>query len=183
VLYETSKKEITSLLQAASGDLYVAAVGEKTAPTPGQPRPITTEYDHDSKFCDHLGPAGNPNNYAAADAALPFTPLATVNSSSVYRIASDGSPEELWSARDEVVYAMGLLPGRKASPGNGNDGAVVELEGNHVYSKLVKATSRQVTAIAAGPGGKLFLAAANPGKIFTLGPGNESGRNVRIAAL
>src|ERR1700722_21017816 len=34
VLYETSKKEITSLLQAASGDLYVSAVGEKTAPSP-----------------------------------------------------------------------------------------------------------------------------------------------------
>ena len=39
VLYETSKKEITALLQAASGDLYVAAVGEKTPPIPGQPRP------------------------------------------------------------------------------------------------------------------------------------------------
>ena len=50
----------------------------------------------------------------------------------------------------------------------------LELEGNHVFSKLVKATSRQVTSIAAGPGGKLFLAAANPGKVFTLGPENES---------
>ena len=56
----------------------------------------------------------------------------------------------------------------------GNDGAVLELDGNHVFSRLVKATSRQVTSIAAGPGGKLFLAAANPGKIFTLGPENES---------
>ena len=39
VLYETSKKEITALLQDASGNLYVAAVGEKTPPIPGQPRP------------------------------------------------------------------------------------------------------------------------------------------------
>ena len=43
VLYETSKKEITALLQAANGDLYVAAVGEKTPPAPGQPRPITAD--------------------------------------------------------------------------------------------------------------------------------------------
>ena len=97
-----------------------------------------------------------------------------MNSSSVYRIAADGSPEELWSARDDVVYSMGLLPGGKLLLGTGNDGAVLELEGNHVFSKLVKATSRQVTSIATGPGGKLFLAAANPGKIFTLGPENES---------
>ena len=69
---------------------------------------------------------------------------------------------------------MGLLPGGKLLLGTGNDGAVLELEGNHIFSKLVKATSRQVTSIATGPGGKLFLAAANPGKIFTLGPENES---------
>jgi hypothetical protein len=69
---------------------------------------------------------------------------------------------------------MGLLPGGKLLLGTGNDGAILELEGNHIFSKLTKATSRQVTAIASGPGGKLFLAAANPGKVFTLGPESES---------
>ena len=176
VLYETSKKEITSLLQSASGDLYVSAVGEKTAPSPGQPRPITTENTTTtSNFVITLGPAGNTAApVAQSTQPFPFTPLATVNSSSVYRIASDGSPEELWSARDEVVYSMGLLPDGKLLLGTGNDGTVLELEGDHIYSKLVKAASRQVTSIAAGPGGKLFLAAANPGKVYSLGPENES---------
>ena len=174
VLYETSKKEITALLQAANGDLYVAAVGEKTPPAPGQPRPMTADTTTTSNFVISLGPAGNPTGAPAQTQPIPFTPLSTVNSSSVYRIAPDGSPEELWSARDDVVYSMGLLPGGKLLLGTGNDGAVLELEGNHIFSKLVKATSRQVTSIAAGPGGKLFLAAANPGKVFTLGPENES---------
>jgi len=176
VLYETSKKEITSLLQSANGDLYVSAVGEKTPPIPGQPRPLTAEPSATSNFAITIGPGGNATGAVQQSPIqpIPFTPLFTVNSSSVYRIASDGSPEELWSARDEVVYSMGLLPGGKLLLGTGNDGAVLELEGNHVFSKLVKATSRQVTAIAAGPGGKLFLAAANPGKVFTLGPENES---------
>jgi hypothetical protein len=49
----------------------------------------------------------------------------------------------------------------------------LELEGSRIFSRLVRTTSGQVTSIAAGPGGKLFLAAANPGKIFTLGPDNE----------
>jgi hypothetical protein len=174
VLYETSKKEITALLQAANGDLYVAAVGEKAPQLPGQPRPITPDTTTVPNFAISLGPAGNPAGAAAQTQPNPFTPFFTVNSSSVYRIAPDGSPEELWSARDNVVYSMGLLPGGKLLLGTGNDGAVLELEGNHVFSKLVKATSRQVTAIATAPGGKLFLAAANPGKIFTLGPENES---------
>src|SRR6266851_2250869 len=174
VLVETSKKEITGLLQAMNGDLYVAAVGEKTPLFPGQPRPMTADATAMSNLAVSFGPAGNPTGAANQTQPIPFTPLFTVNSSSVYRIAPDGSPEELWSARDEVVYSMGLLPGGKLLLGTGNDGAVLELEGKHIFSKLVKATSRQVTAIATGPGGKLFLAAANPGKIFTLGPENES---------
>jgi hypothetical protein len=111
-----------------------------------------------------MNPQGQPG---------PFTPLPTLNSSSIYRISPDGSPQELWSSRDEVVYALGLLPGGKLLFGTGNQGAVMELDGDHVYSRLVKAASHQVTAIASGPGGKLFLAAANPGKVFTLGPDNE----------
>jgi hypothetical protein len=174
VLYETSKKEITALLQAANGDLYVAAVGEKAPSIPGQTRPVAADAAMMSNFGISPNPAGNIPGVPPQMQALPFTPLGTVNSSSVYRIAPDGSPEELWSARDDVVYSIGLLPGGKLLLGTGNDGVVLELEGNQVFSKLVKATSRQVTAIAAGPGGKLFLAAANPGKIFTLGPENES---------
>jgi hypothetical protein len=174
VLYETSKKEITALLQASNGDLYVAAVGEKTPLIPGQPRPMTADAAMMSNFGISPNPAGNIPGIPPQMQAVPFNPLGTVNSSSVYRIAPDGSPEELWNARDDVVYSMGLLPGGKLLLGTGNDGVVLELEGNQVFSKLVKATSRQVTAIAAGPGGKLFLAAANPGKVFTLGPENES---------
>ena len=177
VLYETSKKEITALLQGANGELYVAAVGEKTAITPGQPRPGGVDAAAAAAAATFMAPlsqATNPAAIAAQMQPIPFTPLPTVNSSSVYKIAADGSPEELWSARDEVVYSMGLLPGGKLLLGTGNDGAVLELEGNHVFSKLLKAPSHQVTAIAAGPGGKLFLAAANPGKVFTLGPENES---------
>jgi len=175
VLYETSKKEITTLLEAANGDLYVAAVGEKSTSSVAPSRPITTDNSTvTSNFVISLGPGANQTGAPAQAQPIPFTPLFTVNSSSVYRIAADGSPEELWSARDDVVYSMGLLPGGKLLLGTGNDGAVLELEGNHVFSKLVKATSRQVTSIATGPGGKLFLAAANPGKVFTLGPENES---------
>jgi hypothetical protein len=177
VLYETSKKEITALLLGTNGELYVAAVGEKVPSAPGQPRPGGTDAAAAAAaaaFMTPLGQAGNPALAAAQAVPIPFTPLPNVNSSSVYRIAADGSPEELWSARDEVVYSMGLLPGGKLLLGTGNDGAVLELESNRIFSKLVKAPSHQVTAIAAGPGGKLFLAAANPGKIFTLGPENES---------
>jgi WD40 repeat protein len=173
VLYETAKKEITALLEAPDRSLYVASVGEKTPLAPGQTRPPGPEINPTINFAIPGAVPGNAIGAPPTGQIIPFTPLPTVNSSSVYRIAPDGSPEELWSARDEVVYSIGLLPDGKLLLGTGNDGAVLKLEGNHVFSKLVKAPARQVTAIAAGPGGKLFLAAANPGKVFALGPDSE----------
>jgi hypothetical protein len=173
VLYETSKKEITALLQDAGGNLYVAAVGEKPPVVPGMARPQPMDAVPGQAFSMPPAPGMGTAGAIPQGQPSPFLPLPTLNSSSIYRISPDGSPDELWSSRDEVVYALGLLPGGKLLFGTGNQGAVMELDGEHVYSRLVKAASHQVTAIAAGPGGKLFLAAANPGKVFTLGPDNE----------
>ena len=170
VLYETSKKEITALLQDSSGNLYVAAAGEKTPPAPALPRALTTEPATTGTF--NLPISGGPVPLQQTQ-AVPFAPIPTVTSSSVYRIASDGSPEELWSSRDDLVYALGRRPNGKLLLGTGNQGAVLELEGSHIFSRLVRTASGQVTSIAPGPGGKLFLAAANPGKILTLGPDSE----------
>jgi sugar lactone lactonase YvrE len=174
VLYETAKKEITALLLDANGNLYVAGVGEKLPPSLRQPRVQAAEQAPSGGFTVTLGPAANTAiPLPQTQAVTPFAPLPTVNSSSVYRIAPDGSPEELWSSPDEVVYALGRLPSGKLLLGTGNQGAVLELEENHIFSRLVKTPSGQVTSIATGPGGKLFLAAANPGKLFTLGPDTE----------
>jgi hypothetical protein len=170
VLFETAKKEITALLQDSSGNLYVAAVGEKTALLPGMPRPPIAEPGAAGNFNFTMGGAGNPLQQPQGN---PFAPIPTVTSSSVYRIASDGSPEDLWSSRDDLVYALGLGPNGKLLLGTGNQGAVLELEGNHIFSRLVRTASGQVTSLASGPGGKLYLAAANPGKILTLGPESE----------
>jgi len=170
VLYETAKKEITALLQDSSGSLYVAAAGEKALPTPGLPRAPVAEPAAPGNFNLTAGGTTVPLQQTPA---IPFAPFPTITSSSVYRIASDGSPEELWSSRDDLVYALGLRANGKLLLGTGNQGAVLELEGNHIFSRLVRTASGQVTSMASGSGGKLFLAAANPGKIFTLGPDSE----------
>jgi hypothetical protein len=170
VLYETAKKEITALLQDSSGNLYVAAVGEKNPLMPGVPRAPVPEPAAAGNFNLTIGGANVPLQQPQG---IPFAPIPTVTSSSVYRIASDGSPEELWGSRDDLVYALGLRPNGKLLLGTGNQGAVLELEGNHIFARLMRTTSGQVTSMASGPGGKLFLAAANPGKILTLGPDSE----------
>jgi hypothetical protein len=173
VLYETSKKEITALMQSANGDLYVAAGGEKTHPSTGLIRTQLAEPAPSESFTVTVSAAGSTTVPLPQGQSNPVVPFSAVTSSSVYRIAADGSPEQLWSSREDLVYALGLLPNGKLLLGTGNQGTVLELEDNHTFSRLVRTASGQVTAIATGPGGKLFLAAANPGKLFTMGPDNE----------
>ena len=173
VLYETGKKEITALAQDSSGNLYVAAVGEKGPASQGTPQQAG-DTSGTAGFTITVAGQGAGSAPAQATQNTPFTPFPNMNSSSVFRIAPDGSPEELWNSRNDLVYALGFLPNGKLVLGAGNQGTVIELDGNHIFSRLVKTTSAQVTAFATGPAGKLYLAAGNPGKVFSLGPDSES---------
>lgn len=173
VVYETDRAEVTSLIQDARGNLYAASVGEKVH-NQGAPRII---------------PAPRPQNNEAAPAAQgtvtiiqsqpsaqpsPY-PVQTSGGAEVVKIAPDGSPETLWTSRDNLVFAMGLTPAGKLLLGTGDDGSVIQLEGNQTFSSIAKTASVQVTDLIVGAGGKIFVATANPGKIFTIGPGYESG--------
>jgi hypothetical protein len=173
VLYETSKREITALQLDAKGNLYVAAVGDKTPTTPGLPRQQNPTIVPGGTFTITVGAEGNAQQVAGQAQPSPFVRFPTVTSSAVYRIAPDGSPEELWTSRQNLVYTLGFLANGKLLLGTGNQGDVLELEANKMFSRVVRTTSEQVTSVATGPGGKLYLATANPGKVFTLGPDNE----------
>jgi len=172
VLYESSKKEITALLADPSGNTYAAAVGEKTYPLPVMPQ-VPTPVPPPVVGVVGGQPVSTTTQAVVVQQPTTFVPFPPVVGSAVYRLAPDGAPEELWSSREELVYALGLLPAGKLLLGTGNRGVVIELEGNNVFSSLAKTASSQVTGITAGPGGKVYLCTANPGKVFTLGPDEE----------
>lgn len=175
VLYETSKREITSLLLDRKGNLYVAAAGNKTPPSQTPPPQQNPGIISGGSFTITVGASGNTQGHSTTKPQThpsPFARFPTVTSSAVYRIAPDGSPEELWTSRRSLVYALGFLPDGKLLLGTGNRGSVLELNADKMFSRVVRTTSEQVTAVAPGPGGKLYLATANPGKVFTLGPDN-----------
>lgn len=173
VIYETNKKEVTSLLEDSKGNLYVASIGEKThapAMTP-PPQPVVQA---NPAIVTAQGGATitlqNSGQGASAVAPIAYFASAT-GGAEVVKISADGSPETLWTSHDDLVFATGLSPAGKVLLGTGNKGAVIELEGNDVYSSVAKSASEQVTSLVGGPGGKVFVATANPGKIFELGPG------------
>ena len=175
VVYETSKKEVTALALDPSGNLFVAAIGEKRPGTP-QPPAQQNEQENAPQGSQTItvtvgGPGGGLQQPQPGN---PFVPFPALSSAAVYRIAPDGSPEEIWTSRDTSVYAMGLSPEGKLLLGTGNQGAIMQLEGDRIFSRLAKAESQQVTSFARASNGKIYLATANPGKVFALGPELES---------
>jgi sugar lactone lactonase YvrE len=173
VLYETDKKEVTSLTEDASGNLYAASIGEKgrtTAPIlPPQIVPQQAQAVVSARGSSQGAVIITPQN------AHPIAPLtyfaSATGGAQVVRLSPDGSPKTLWTSRDDLVFTAAFSPSAKLVLGTGNKGSVIELEGNGVYSTVAQPASSQVTGLLPGPGGKIFVATANPGKVFTLGPG------------
>ncbi len=168
VLYETSKREVTSLTVAADGTIYVSAIGEKQrtgqAPsaiisTPQGTTTITT------------GGVISGGQLQPQQSFVPFPPQL---SSSIYRISADGAPEELWSSREDIVYALGLASDGRLLAGTGNSGALLAVDGHGVFAHLAKSGSAQITGIARNSAGKVFLCTANPGKVYSVGPEYEA---------
>jgi len=168
VLYETSKREVTSLAIAPDDAIYVSAIGEKQRPNAA---PSTVIIGPQGATAISAGVSGV--NISGGGQAQPFAPFPPLLSSSIYRIDPVGAPEELWSSREDVVYALGLGSDGRLLAGTGNNGALLAVDGHGIFAQLAKSGSAQITGIARGASGRIFLCTANPGKVFSAGPEYE----------
>lgn len=165
VLYETAKREVTSLTVASDGTIYVAAIGEKQRSGSNGLNAVTINSQGISTI--------NSVASVSPQGSAPFIAFPPAITSSIYRIAPDGAPEEIWSSREDVVYALGLNSDGRLLAGTGNNGSLLVIDGRGVYAQLAKSGSAQITGIARDSSGKVFLCTANPGKVFSLGPEYE----------
>ena len=168
VLYETSKREVTSIAVAPDGSIYAAAIGEKPRATPTGAAAIVTSPQGITTVT-----TGGVTTSVQQPQQAPFVAFPPLLSSAIYRISSEGAPEELWTSREDVVYSLGFASDGRLLAGTGNNGALLTVDGHGVFAQLAKSGSAQITGIAGGSSGKVFLCAANPGKIFSLGPEYE----------
>ncbi|MGB0033921.1 MAG: hypothetical protein WBP79_00420, partial [Candidatus Acidiferrales bacterium] len=179
VIYETNKKEVTSLLLDASGNLYAASIGEKQRPAgaapamPAFPQAAAAPVTNTAQGIQGINIAQAQAPPPQPNMTFPFL-ASTTGGAEVVKISPDGSPDSMWNSREDLVFAMNLSSAGKVLLGTGNKGVLLLLEGNNIFSSVAKTASAQVTSLVAGPGGKIFVATANPGKIFTLGPGYET---------
>ncbi|HEY0704701.1 MAG TPA: hypothetical protein VGD60_18145 [Candidatus Acidoferrales bacterium] len=179
VVYETEKKEVTSLVADAAGNIFAASIGEKqraAAPatvlsgaiTSNQGAPVVAQPNSTT-----LTLQAQPAQALGGSAPFSFFP-STTGGSEVVKISAEGAPETLWSSREDLVFAMTLEENGNVLLGTGNKGTIVELEKNRDYAKVASTAAAQVTSLVATRDGKILAGTANPGKVFTLGPGYAS---------
>ena len=180
VLYSAPKKEITALALDHDGNIYAAGVGEKKAPgvmAPGvgvSPVISPSAISAATAGPQTLGVNITPAPVTAPVGAFPFPAGGVTGGSDVYRIAPDGSPSRIWTSHDDIVYALAFDAQNRLLAGTGNRGHVFAITGLDEYSDLLKAPASQVTGFAKAPGGGLYAASSNLGKVFELGPGPET---------
>jgi hypothetical protein len=182
VLYSAPKKEITALALDRAGNIYAAAVGEKRSGA-------GTGSSSASTAVLNMGSNPPPGGTGPQAPGLSITPAPTTpqptgpfpfpgggasGGSDIYRIAADGSPTRVWTSHEDIVYALSFDSQGRLLAGTGNRGHVFAVSGPDDFSDLLKAPASQVTAFAKAPGGALYAATSNLGKVFVLGPGVES---------
>jgi sugar lactone lactonase YvrE len=179
VLYSAPKKEITALAIDRSGNIYAAAVGEKKNTGGSSSSSVSLLSMSPSTLNSSAAPQVPGMTISTTPSAppvsgpFPFPGGSSPGGSDVYRIAPDGSPSRMWTSHEDIVYALGFDSQGRLLAGTGNRGHVFAITGLDEYSDLLKAAASQVTAFAKAPGGGVYAATSNLGKVFLLGPGPE----------
>src|SRR5271156_2138292 len=155
VIYDSPKREVTALAEAADGRLYVAAVGEKSK-SPLPPLPV--------------------QGVAVATATITIVTPGSVQASSSNGLIPDGSEvdelspqgaqRKLWSTRDDVVYALRATP-QGLLAATGNRGRIYRISEDGSYLDLARAETGQATAFADAPDG-FYVATSNTGRLYKL---------------
>ncbi len=180
VLYSTPKKEITALAIDSEGNIYAAAVGEKRSSGMGSGASTAViNLGSNAPSTPTTTPAPGLTITPApsapqASGPFPFPGGGASGGSDVYRIAGDGSPTRLWSSHEDIVYALAFDSQGRLLAGTGNRGHIFAIIGSDNFADLLKAPASQITAFAKAPGGGLYAATSNLGKVFVLGPGLEA---------
>jgi len=177
VLYQLPRREVTAVAVAKDGSIYAAGVGNKTAPStapsslppPPSVAPLTVTVN---------APGGPPAAGAPRSAPAPPASLSPLNAvaggSEVYSIAPNGAPQKIWSHAQDVVYALAFDADGRLLLATGNKGAVYRIESPSLFTALLTVPATQVTAFLPAPGGRLYAAAGNVGKVYAIGPGPET---------
>ncbi len=157
VLFEAPRREITSLAVAGDGTIFAASVGDKSR-NPLPPLPVQGVGSISFTIVQ-------PGSLQAANASS-----SAPEGTEIYAIAENQAPRRIWSGKDDIVYALGVLSDGVLAI-SGNRGHVFRIQKNGDYDDIAHVEAQQGLSLAkADTGGDtFFIGTGNTGKLCTLG--------------
>lgn len=189
VLYDANLPEIRSILTAADGTIYAAALGGNIArragaaastsnntPTVVAPATSITVTDAQAGLVQPpkpAAPAGQSSTVSGTVASVSSTTeVAGVERSALYRIQTDNTVETLWSSKEENIYDIAAEASGALLLLTDAQGRIYRLDprpnGSRGSALIAQANEGDATRLLASARGVL-AATSNAGKIFRLG--------------
>lgn len=156
VLFEAPKQEIPAMALDPQGNLYVAALGEKSRTSLP---PLTV----------HSGPTMTIRIVVPGSIESSNDSTLIPNGTVIYQISPDGAPRELWSSKHDVLYALAWQQNNSGGSGllagSGNLGHLYRIAADGTYADLAHLEAKQATAFAL-TGATFYAATSNLGKLY-----------------
>jgi WD40 repeat protein len=159
VLFEAPRREITSLAVAADGAIYAASVGDKTH-NALPPLQVTGQATITITVVQ-------PNSVQQAANASTSVPEGT----EIFALRENQAPRALWSAKDEIVYALAAQPDGLLAL-TGNRGRIFRIQEDGSYADIGHLDAQQGLSLAIS-GDAILVGAGNTGKLIALGAASE----------
>jgi hypothetical protein len=174
VLLDPGIDEISALRLDPAGTVYAAALTGKGS---SSSRPSSSDRDTSDTTST---PVPSVSTEITSVTIVDVTPVGGTSTPSreerrgstrgaVYRILPDGASDVLWESSDDVPYDLLPEAGGSLLVATGAKGKVYRLTGDPIRVALVaSADAQQVTSLLTDPKGYVWVASANPGKLFRL---------------
>ncbi len=186
VLYDANLPEIRSIVPAADGSVYAAALGgslvkrtsaasSSSSSTPTVTAPATSITVTDAQAGLAIAPKPDPTKATTGtspiSAPATSTEVSGVERSALYKISPDNTVETLWTSKDENIYDVVLDAGGTLTFLTDAQGRVYRLDPrpDRTHDALLVAQTNEadVTRLAVSARG-LLVAAGNVGKMLRL---------------
>jgi hypothetical protein len=156
VLFDSPRREVTSLAVGADGTIYAACVGDKEH-NALPPLPVQGVGSITITIVQ-------PGSLQAANAST-----SVPEGTEIYALTPDQAPRRLWADKDDIVYALlerkdGLIAI------TGNRGRIFRIEKDGSYADIGHLDAQQGLSLAVEPNSDdILIGAGNTGRLFRLG--------------
>ena len=155
VLFDSPRREVTSLAVGSDGTIYAACVGDKGR-NPLPPLPV-----------QGVGAVTitivQPGSLQAANQSTSLP-----EGTEIYALKENRAPRKLWNSKDDVVYALVHRPDGLLAL-TGNRGRIYRIEENGTYADIGHLNAQQGLSLSAAGTDSILLGTGNTGKILKLG--------------